>query len=208
MVLPEEVLTENQQLLSIANSNCDHLQLMVESMLDVSRMQNGKLQINYRSVTVKSLVLEAVKRVQILADMENIFIDLQLPDNDIVIEADEEKLYRVMGNLLNNAIKYTPTGGQILVAIEPKNDDIWLSVVDTGPGIPPESRERVFDRFSQLNDDGPRLRSGFGLGLSFCRIAVEAHQGKIWVEPGENDTGSRFVVSLPQAAPKMARIRQ
>lgn len=202
MVLPEEVLTENQQLLSIANSNCDHLQLMVESMLDVARMQNGNLQINYRSVVLQPFIQEAIRRVQILADMENISINLQSPEDDISIAADEEKLYRIMGNLLNNAIKYTPAAGQILVAVEPKGDEVWLSVADTGPGIPPESRERVFDRFAQLSGDAPRLRSGFGLGLAFCRIAIEAHQGKIWVEPGDNNIGSRFVFSLPLAAPK------
>lgn len=206
MVLPEEVLAENQQLLSIANSNCEHLQLMVESMLDVARMQNGNLQINYRRVAVRPLILEAVKRVQIIADMEHIFINLQLPDDDIELDADEEKLYRVLGNLLDNAIKYSTSGSQITVTAELKGDEVWLSVADTGPGIPPESRERVFDRFSQLNNDAPRLRNGFGLGLSFCRIAIEAHQGKIWVEPAEGDTGSRFVVSLPRTAPEMPGI--
>ncbi|GAB4452409.1 MAG: hypothetical protein Kow0031_34830 [Anaerolineae bacterium] len=202
MVLPQEVLAENQQLLGIANSNCDHLQLMVESILDVSRMQNGNLQINRRSMPLIPFVREAVKRVQILADMENILVDVRLPAEEIVVSADEEKLYRVMGNLLNNALKYTPGGGQILVVVEPHADEVWLSVADNGPGIPEDSRERVFDRFAQLNEDGRRLRSGFGLGLAFCRIAVEAHQGKIWVEPGENDQGSRFVFSLPLDAPE------
>jgi two-component system sensor histidine kinase/response regulator len=74
-------------------------------------------------------------------------------------------------------------------------------VADTGPGIPQDSRERVFDRFAQLDGDAPRLRSGFGLGLTFCRIAVEAHQGSIWAEPGDNNIGSRFVFSLPLNPP-------
>ena len=116
MVLPEEVLIENQQLLGIANSNCDHLQLMVESMLDVARMKDGQLQLNYRPVTVQPFVHEAIKRIQILAEMENISISVQMPDQEIKLMADEEKLYRILGNLLNNAIKYTPAGGQITIA--------------------------------------------------------------------------------------------
>jgi signal transduction histidine kinase len=206
MVLPEEVLVENKQLLSIANSNCDHLQLMVESMLDVARMQEGELKLNRRQVSVDQLVSESVSRVQILADMENITLDLVVPDGEIALQADEEKLYRILGNLLNNAIKYTPGGGRIKVIAFQQGDDIIFSVEDNGPGIPEEKREQIFNRFARLDNGSFRGRSGFGLGLAFCRMAVEAHGGTIWVDNGSENTGSRFAFSLPLKVPAMAPI--
>jgi signal transduction histidine kinase len=201
MVLPEDVLIENKQLLSIANSNCDHLQLMVESMLDVARMQDGSLKLNRRSISVQQFIIEAVNRVQILADMESITIEIVVPDQELTVEADEEKLYRILGNLLNNAVKYTPGGGQIRIMVIQEEDEVVFAIQDNGPGIPPEKREQVFDRFARLDNGSFRDRSGFGLGLAFCRMAVEAHGGNIWVDSGTDNVGSRFAFSLPVAVP-------
>jgi signal transduction histidine kinase len=201
MVLPEAVLQENKQLLSIANSNCDHLQLMVESMLDVARMQDGELKLNRRAISVHQLITEAISRVQILADMENITVEIIISDYEFTLNADEEKLYRILGNLLNNAIKYTPGGGKIQVVVNHENEEIIFAVQDNGPGIPEEKRDEIFDRFARLDNRSFRGRSGFGLGLAFCRMAVEAHGGQIWVDNGPDDVGSRFAFSLPLAVP-------
>ncbi len=196
MVLPEEVMEENKQLLDIANSNCDHLQLMVESLLDVAYMETGDFHISVAPVTVPSIIEDAIKRVNVIADMENISIETLVPDNLPEIQADEEKLDRVLGNLLNNAIKFTPAGGNVSVTVEAGDDNILIGVTDTGPGIPDDSQERIFDRFTQLGGDRPRI-GGFGLGLAFCRLAVESHGGKIWVESGKDDVGSSFKFTLP-----------
>ncbi|MCG3209151.1 MAG: Adaptive-response sensory-kinase SasA [Anaerolineae bacterium] len=199
MVLPEEVLEENKQLIDIANSNCDLLQLMVESLLDVARMEEGNFYLNIRSINLHAFVQESVNRVRFLAGMENISLETDVSVDLAVIDADEEKLHRILGNLLHNAIKFTPGGGQIQIVVTPNGNKVRFAVIDTGPGIPADSRAHIFDRFVQLDGDRPR-RGGFGLGLAFCKIAVEAHGGTIWVDPGVNDVGSKFTFEIPLSA--------
>jgi signal transduction histidine kinase len=196
MVLPEAVLKANKQLLNIANLNCEHLQLMVDSLLDVARMEAGETQLKLTAANLGQLILEAIDRTRISTEMENITIHAIIPDDLPPVMADHEKVDRVLSNLLNNAIKYTPVGEQITVVVQTQRDEILVSITDPGPGIPPEDRERIFGRFTQVAENHSRV-GGFGLGLAFCRLAVEAHGGRIWVEPGDNDLGSRFNFTLP-----------
>ncbi len=196
MVLPEDVLQANQQLLEIANANCDHLQLMVDSLLDIARMEAGQSELKLSSVNLPQLIKEAIDRTQVFIEMEGINVETFAPQDLPTIQADRDKIYRVLSNLINNAIKYTPSRGQITVHSELKDDFITITVADTGPGIPPEDRERIFDRFAQINGEQGR-GSGFGLGLAFCRMTIEAHGGKIWVESEEDKDGSRFIFTLP-----------
>ena len=110
--------------------------------------------------------------------------------------ADREKIELVLVNLADNAMKYTPDNGRILFAAQREGHFVRFRVTDTGPGIPPGERQRVFERFAQVSGDKV-ARRGFGLGLTYCRLAVERHGGRIWVEPGENGLGSCFVFTLP-----------
>lgn len=196
MVLPEDVLEENKQLIDIANSNCDLLQLMVESLLDVARMEEGNFHLNIRSVNLHAFVQDAVNRVRFLAGIENILLETEVAADLTVIDADEEKLHRILGNLLHNAIKFTPGGGLIKVVVTLAGQEVQFDVIDTGPGIPVDNWEHVFDRFVQLDGDRPR-RGGFGLGLAFCKMAVEAHGGRIWVSAGDDNVGSKFTFTVP-----------
>jgi len=196
MVLPEDVLETNQQLLDIATSNCDHLQLMVDSLLDVARMEAGNVQLNLKQIKLQALIEDSIDRTSVIAHMENVSVQSNIPDQLPDMVADEEKISRVISNLLNNAIKYTPPGGQVNIAVDPHNEAVQVTVTDTGPGIPPQDRERIFDRFAQLSGEHPR-QGGFGLGLAFCRLTVEAHGGQIWVESGRDGSGSQFIFTLP-----------
>jgi len=200
MVLPEEELQANRQLLDIANANCDHLQLMVESLLDVARMEADEPQLNLTSIELLPLVNDATKRTSVFTDTEDIAVHTNISADLPAIVADKEKIYRVVSNLLNNAIKYTPANGQITISAEAKDDHILMSMADTGPGIPPEDRERIFDRFAQIPGEKSRA-GGFGLGLAFCKMAIEAHGGQIWVESEEGKAGTRFVFTLPMSPP-------
>jgi signal transduction histidine kinase len=103
----------------------------------------------------------------------------------------------VLVNLLDNALKYSPDGCQITIAAEATPDGVIVSDTDQRPGIPPDQRERIFERFAQVADATQPRRRGFGLGLTFCKLTVEAHGGEIWVEPGPNDRGSCFAFTLP-----------
>jgi signal transduction histidine kinase len=102
----------------------------------------------------------------------------------------------VVVNLLDNALKYTPENGRIWVQGGQKAESVWVSISDTGPGIPAVDRERLFERFTQGSGDKLKRR-GFGLGLAYCRLAVEGHGGRIWIQDGPNGIGSRFTFTIP-----------
>jgi signal transduction histidine kinase len=112
------------------------------------------------------------------------------------VRADEDLLLQMLLNLLDNAVKYTPAGGRVTACWAAEGDRALLRVIDTGPGIPPDQRKRIFDRFYRLDDARGRESGGVGLGLSICRWIAEAHGGAIRVEGGEGG-GSAFTVSLP-----------
>lgn len=199
MMLPEEVLKANQEILAIAQASCDRMQRLVESLLEVSRLETGEVRFHLQPVRLSELVEEIIRRSAILArpgTTLNAVMEPQLPP----VLADREKIDRVIMNLLDNAMKYAPEGGRITVSASRQQEGyICVSVTDDGPGIPPEERERIFERFAQVANGQPRRR-GFGLGLTYCRLAVEGHGGKIWVEPGDGGRGSRFVFTLRMSA--------
>lgn len=199
MVLPEDVLHDNQQLLEIANANCDHLQLMVESLLDIARMEASGSDLRLTSLNLAQIIKEVIKRTSVFTEIEGIEVQTNIPSDLPPIEADRDKIYRVLSNLLNNAIKYTPSKGQIVVDVELKDNFIKTNITDTGPGVVPADRDLIFDRFAQLSSEQAR-GGGFGLGLAFCKMAVEAHGGQIWVESGDNGEGSSFIFTLPISA--------
>jgi len=195
MVLPQDVLETNQSLLRLGNSTIEHMQLLVDSLLDIARMESGEVQLELESLDLKEIIEKATNR-PVLPIRDNVTLETAMPASLPLVMADREKLERIMANLVGNAIKYTPGGGQIKVAAGVQNNRVQISITDTGPGIPPEDRERIFERFARIKEN-TSSRKGFGLGLAFCRLAVEAHDGRIWVEDGDGGVGSRFVFTLP-----------
>ncbi|MCK4471057.1 MAG: ATP-binding protein, partial [Anaerolineae bacterium] len=112
------------------------------------------------------------------------------------IQADREKVQVILDNLISNAVKFTPAGGRVRVALCCQGDEVEVSVVDTGVGIPPQELGRIFDRFYQVEDHMTRRHGGMGLGLSIVKELVELHGGRVWAE-SVSGRGSRFVVVLP-----------
>lgn len=197
MVLPEETLQANEDLLSIADSACKRMQRLIDSLLDVAKMEESEITLTLKPVDLKALVERAIAQQTVTARPHNIQLVAALIGEIPPVMADEEQLERVLINLLDNAVKFTPAGGLITVEVEPQATEVAISVIDSGPGIPAAERERIFERFAQVGGDQPQKR-GFGLGLTFCRLAIEAHGGRIWVEPGPDDVGSRFTLTLPR----------
>ncbi len=197
MVLPEEILEDNQKLLDAAKSASGRMQLLVDSLLDVARLEAGRDEFKLTPMTIQTVIEKAIGRVAPTLELSDITVAVQVDDAiPPTVMADEEKIDRVLTNLIDNAIKYTPDGGKISVTATREDEHVKIGVNDTGPGIPPEERERIFQRFAQVKGDRPRRR-GFGLGLTFCQLAVEGHGGRIWVEEGANGIGSRFMFTLP-----------
>ncbi len=197
MTLPQDVLQENRRTLDIAHTACDKMQYLVDTLLDVSRLEAGVVQLNLSRFALADLMADIAQRFGSLVERRGITLHTQVPES-LVVEGDRVRLDRVLTNLLDNAIKFTPEGGTIAIEAHVQAGYVYVSVTDSGPGIPPQERPRIFERFAQVKSDDPNVRSrGFGLGLVFCRMAVEAHGGHIWVESGPGGKGSRFTFTLP-----------
>jgi signal transduction histidine kinase len=197
LTLPDDILQANRDILDLINSNVERMRRLVESLLDVTRMEAGETELIQSEINLPSLLKNTVERTATILKDHDLTIRLSIPTDLPTIVADEEKINRVLANLMDNAVKYTPNGGRITVSAEARPaEQILISIANTGLTIPPEDRERIFERFTRASGGQARTR-GFGLGLAFCRLAVEAHGGKIWVEPGESDQGNRTIFSLP-----------
>ena len=188
-----------QPSIQIAQRSSRRMLSMVESILEINRMESGKLDLSLTKFDINNLIKESISEFNIIAKEYEVEISFE-PVSDIpLVRLDEAKIQRVINNLIDNALKFSPEGGEIVLKIETSNQaGIIIHVLDRGPGIPAEYAHSVFDRFFQIPDRSSRKR-GTGLGLTYCRLTVEAHKGEIWVEnrPGG---GSDFIVSLPISA--------
>jgi len=175
------------------------MQRLVETLLDIARLDEEEMALRPMPLDLGDLVREVITEEQPLAQEADLALENRLPADLPPVLADRDVLQRVLVNLLDNALKFTPGGGRVWVGAQAGEGVVRVEVVDTGPGIPPQERERVFEKFTQVK--GRRgARRGSGLGLAFCRMAVEAHGGRIWVEDGPGGAGSRFVFTLPSGA--------
>ena len=208
IILPEDVLASCAEILDLALGSCKDVLALVDSLLEVAGMESGELVLDLQPISLLPLITDTVNRLRPRAEQYNITLELDTPAELPSIQGDDNKLERVLSNLLDNALKYTPEGGLITVAVRPVNGQavrrahggVEVRVTDTGPGIPPEHRERIFDRFTRVPGSEGRRR-GLGLGLAFCRSVVEAHGGRIWVE-SEVGQGSTFAFTIPVKSQK------
>jgi signal transduction histidine kinase len=172
------------------------LKHIMETMLNLRYLETGEMELAPACFDLRTAVQEACEDYEPLADTNALVLRTDLPDEGVPIYADGEKVRVVLDNLISNAVKFTPHGGQVQVALRCRGDEAEVSVADTGVGIPPQELERIFDRFYQVEDHMTRRHGGMGLGLATVKGLVELHGGRVWAEsvPGQ---GSRFVVVLP-----------
>jgi signal transduction histidine kinase len=163
----------------------------------MSRLEAGVLRVDPSPTRLQRLAEGAVQRAQHLTPAHQIVLDWR---DDPWVAADVLRVEQVLTNLLNNAIKYSPDGGQICLSSRPRDGMLLISVQDHGVGIPPREVDKIFDRFHRVEGDLARRVSGTGLGLAICRGLIEAHGGRVWVE-SEPGVGSTFTVTLPICDP-------
>lgn len=193
-MVPEEERSTLGPLLEIAMRSTGRIQRLTDSLLDLRRMEAGQPIGNPHRVTPYGLAREAYETVLPIASNKQQILEFNFSENLADIEVDPDMIRRVMTNLLENAIKYTPMGGKIGFGGEEDEHSVTIWVKDNGPGIPASEHERIFDKFSRLNlREAPK---GLGLGLAYCRLAIQSHGGRIWVE-SEPGAGARFVFNLP-----------
>ncbi len=190
---------ETRRFLKMASGGVQRMFAMTESLLDVERLESGAAALHIEALDLRRVVDEAADQYRLLADSSQIALEVTHEDGELPVMGDYERLVRVVTNLIDNGLKFTPTGKQLAVRTRREGSEVCVSVEDSGPGIPEDQRTRIFDRFVQVGTWHDRPR-GFGLGLTYCRSAVRAHGGRIWVEDGVNGVGSRFVFTLPAAS--------
>jgi sigma-B regulation protein RsbU (phosphoserine phosphatase) len=173
----------------------DELTLLIEDLLEMARLQSGRVELWRSSVDLSDVVNRSVRAVEPLLQARQQRLLFSPPQNPIIASVDAERLGRVLRNLIGNAQKYGREGGAISIDLARTAVDVRLSVTDDGPGIAPEDHERIFERFYRVSGSGSM---GSGLGLAIARGIVELHGGRIWVEssPGR---GSTFFITLPAA---------
>jgi two-component system, sensor histidine kinase and response regulator len=190
-------LTDKQSYyLTRVKYNIERLTRMISELLDLSRIEAGMIEMHRVSVSIPELVADAVEGFQTIAREKSVSVRAYHKGTLPLIQADRDKLHQILSNLIQNAVKFTPSEGEVRVEAELiKGGFAQVSVVDTGCGIPPHELGKVFDKFYRGDSVPPETR-GTGLGLSITKSLVEMHGGQIWVEstPGQ---GSRFSFTLP-----------
>ncbi len=188
----EETLNES---LAVIEEESDRLDELINNLLDASRLQAGALTLDVDFVALDKLATSLVDKFRTQTDAHLLTVDF--PQNFPTVPADAERIRQVLTNLLNNAIKYSPRGGTIRVSGEVQANQVIISVRDEGIGLAPDDTERIFDRFTRVDNALSRRTQGAGLGLFLARAIVEAHGGRIWVD-SQPSQGADFHFSLPR----------
>lgn len=194
-------LTEMQRsFLEVIRSNVNRMDTMVQELLDISRIESGRLRLEIGRVSVREAVEEAVRMLRQEIEAKQQHLEVAIAEPIPPVAADRARLVQILTNLLSNAYKYTPEGGHIRVTAEPADGCVRFSVADTGIGIAPEDQERLFTKFFRSQDPAVRSVPGTGLGLAITKSLVELQGGRIWVQ-SQPGVGSTFTFTMPVYGP-------
>jgi two-component system, sensor histidine kinase len=193
-----ELNRDQAELLGLSIQGGQLLLRMINDLLDISKLEEGSLKLECADLRVDNLIEQSMQQVTSLAAEKQIALVREIAHELPSVYADGEKLVRTMVNLLGNAIKFTPAGGRVTLSARrcEMEKALLFSVADTGEGIPAEAFERIFEKFAQVEARRAGRKMSTGLGLTFCKMVVEAHGGRIWVE-SELGKGSTFRCALP-----------
>ncbi|MEO0114506.1 MAG: ATP-binding protein [candidate division WOR-3 bacterium] len=193
--------SDQKRFLILTKNNAKRLADLINDLLDLSKIEAGRYELTPQKLDLTKAVRELAQNLGPLVTEKGLTLRLELPNQLPKVFADERSLFRILMNLLSNAVKFTPPGGQITIQAEArcvpnKNEEVVVSVIDTGIGIPKEQQDKLFVKFQQITRPGETRPTGTGLGLALTKELVLMNQGKIWVESDEGK-GSKFSFSLP-----------
>ena len=192
---PGALSDQQKEGLELIRRKCIALTKVVNDIVTLQRLRLSGLE--RRPVKLNEIVMQAVQAARISAEKAGQALQMDMPQRDLVVVADEERIGQVLDNLLSNAVKFNSNDGKVIVRLEDVDSEVKVEVTDTGIGIVPEKLARIFDRFYQADGSATRRYGGMGLGLAICREIVEAHGGRIWGE-SEVGQGSKFAFTLPK----------
>jgi signal transduction histidine kinase len=187
-----ELAPEATELMGICLTAVDRLVRLINDLLDIAKIESGKMELNLDRIKVIECVKKSMRSLRSLAEANKISIDAEPGESIPDVLADRDRIEQVITNLLSNALKYTPPKSSVRISVLSADNAVRVSVIDQGPGIPPDQLQKVFDRFQQLAG----AKKGTGLGLTIARALVEQHHGRIWVE-SELGRGTTFHFELP-----------
>jgi len=186
-----------QQICGTMDRQLGQMIRLIDDLLDVSRISQGKISLRRERVELASILSQSVESCRSLVDSANHELNVALPPQPIYLYADAARLAQVFGNLLNNSCKYTERGGRIWLTAERQDGDVVVKVKDNGTGIPPEKLGSVFEMFTQVDRALERTTGGLGIGLSLVKRLVEMHEGTVTAHSEGQGRGSEFEVRLP-----------
>lgn len=173
------------------------MRILIEEMTNMNMLEAGSAELIPAMKELTGIVEDAKKEVQALAEAKGQTLTLKLPEDSLLAMVDGPKLTIAITNLLNNAIRFTPEGGQVQLQLEHHGHEAWIMVRDDGIGLEEDHRETVFDLFYQVEDHLTRRHDGLGLGLAIVKAIAESHGGRVWVESDGIDQGAAFTIALP-----------
>ena len=196
----ENYYEDNPEIIKRCFNSCSEMILMIRSILDIHKMEEEKLNLDKKMIHTEEFINDVLVQFKAKVDLEQISLSFSGNGNIPSIQVDGSLIKRVMSNLINNSLRHTPKGGKIEVAVDflPEKGSVCVKVKDNGDGLAPEYHKKIFEKFEQitLKKEGANLGTS-GLGLNFCKLAIEAHGGKIWVESKGEGMGCTFSFMLP-----------
>ena len=193
-VMGDQLTDKQSHILEMGDKTIDRLNRLVTDLLDLSKIETGKMHLNRDKVDIPSLIEEILLPYDAELSKKNITLEKNIALNCGFLIADRDKLSQVIINLLNNAIKYTPDKGTVILNAAGSENELRCEISDNGPGIPADEREKIFDKFERVTAE---KQEGTGLGLAIAKDIVDLHKGKLWVE-SETGKGSTFIFTLPR----------
>ena len=190
-----EVAGETRELLVIAQSGCERLIRLINDILDLSKIEAGRMQLKLQPMSLFDSVQRSARTIKAYADGFSVKVEIDCPEPLPESLGDRDRIDQVVTNLLGNAVKFSPSGGTVTVALRQHRDMVECAVIDRGPGIAPDQLGRIFGKFQQLERT---KKGGTGLGLAIAQALVNEHKGKVWVESTLGE-GSRFIFQIPKA---------
>ncbi|MFB0524120.1 MAG: sensor histidine kinase, partial [Phycisphaerae bacterium] len=201
--IPGKIIEEQREVLATAMENVKRLGRIVDSLLNISRIESGKLDLQKTVVNICELIKDTVSDYKALAQEKGICLDCEVLQRSIDIYLDPDKTKEVLMNLISNSLKFTPENGWVKVSCREQEGEVLVSVQDSGVGIAKEDIPKLFDKFTQFGRKAGPGEKGTGLGLAIAKKLVEMHGGKIKVE-SEVGKGTTFAISLPLASKDVA----
>ncbi len=185
-----------RNILEIAHKNSIRLSALINDLLDLQKIESGQMSYNFDEIDLASIVDECIGSMETFAQTYGITFDFTPPEEMVIVHADRDRLHQVLDNLMSNAVKFSRRGETVILRILTKADRILVEVEDHGVGIPPDSREKVFGRFTQVDSSDRRSHGGTGLGLNIAQEIMAAHGGTV-TYTSKLGEGSTFVIDFP-----------